>query len=70
MSLQQLIEDAFEKRAEFSAPPTPLQDVRQCRCGDPGLLDSGTLRVAEKINGEWLVNQWLKKGRAAVLPPE
>ena len=24
-------------------------------------LDSGTLRVAQKIGGEWRVNQWLKK---------
>ena len=24
-------------------------------------LDRGTARVAEKINGEWVVNQWLKK---------
>ena len=26
-----------------------------------GLLDSGKVRVAEKIDGEWIVNQWLKK---------
>ncbi|WP_237151956.1 2,3,4,5-tetrahydropyridine-2,6-dicarboxylate N-succinyltransferase [Oryzibacter oryziterrae] len=25
------------------------------------LLDGGKVRVAEKIDGEWLVNQWLKK---------
>ncbi|MDP6440432.1 MAG: 2,3,4,5-tetrahydropyridine-2,6-dicarboxylate N-succinyltransferase, partial [Pelagibacteraceae bacterium] len=25
------------------------------------LLDSGKLRVAEKKNNEWLVNQWAKK---------
>jgi len=24
-------------------------------------LDSGTLRVCEKINGNWIVNQWIKK---------
>ncbi len=24
-------------------------------------LDSGILRIAEKINGQWLVNEWLKK---------
>ena len=24
-------------------------------------LDAGKLRVAEKINGEWVVHQWLKK---------
>ena len=25
------------------------------------LLDSGEIRVAEKKNDEWLVNQWIKK---------
>lgn len=25
------------------------------------LMDAGQLRVAEKIDGEWVVNQWLKK---------
>ena len=25
------------------------------------LLDSGEIRVAEKINDEWIVNQWIKK---------
>ena len=25
------------------------------------LLDSGKIRVAEKINNEWIVNQWIKK---------
>jgi 2,3,4,5-tetrahydropyridine-2-carboxylate N-succinyltransferase len=25
------------------------------------LLDAGKVRVAEKIDGEWVVNQWLKK---------
>jgi tetrahydrodipicolinate N-succinyltransferase len=24
-------------------------------------LDAGTLRVAEKIDGQWQVNQWVKK---------
>lgn len=26
-----------------------------------GLLDSGEVRVAEKVNGEWTVNEWVKK---------
>lgn len=25
------------------------------------LLDSGALRVAEKIDGQWVTHQWLKK---------
>ena len=24
-------------------------------------LDDGKIRVAEKINGEWVVNDWIKK---------
>ena len=31
-----------------------------------GLLDSGELRVSEKINGEWVTHQWLKSGTAVV----
>ena len=26
------------------------------------LLDAGKIRVAEKKNSEWIVNQWIKKG--------
>ncbi len=25
-------------------------------------LDNGKLRIAENINGEWLINEWIKKG--------
>jgi len=31
-------------------------------------LDEGKLRVAEKIDGQWVTHQWLKEGRAAVVP--
>ncbi|HEX4869576.1 MAG TPA: 2,3,4,5-tetrahydropyridine-2,6-dicarboxylate N-succinyltransferase [Moraxellaceae bacterium] len=60
MSLQQLIEDAFERRAEFSPSSAPA-DVRNAVNEALAALDAGTLRVAEKANGEWVVNQWLKK---------
>lgn len=60
MSLQQLIDDAFEKRAEFSPSSAPA-DVRNAVNEALAALDAGTLRVAEKANGEWIVNQWLKK---------
>ena len=60
MSLQQLIEDAFERRTEFSSSNTP-SDVRAAVNEALAALDAGTLRVAEKINGEWAVHQWLKK---------
>ena len=60
MNLQQRIEHAFEQRQEFTPDQAPDQvrsdvhDVLQA-------LDEGTLRVAEKIDGEWQVHQWIKK---------
>ncbi|MES2917000.1 MAG: 2,3,4,5-tetrahydropyridine-2,6-dicarboxylate N-succinyltransferase [Pseudomonadota bacterium] len=60
MSLQQLIEDAFERRTEFSPSSAPA-DVRNAVNEALAALDAGALRVAEKVNGEWQVNQWLKK---------
>jgi 2,3,4,5-tetrahydropyridine-2-carboxylate N-succinyltransferase len=60
MSLATFIEDAFERRNEFSPKSAP-QDVRDAVNEALTLLDSGAARVAEKINGEWQVNQWLKK---------
>ena len=58
--LSTIIEQAFEDRANFTAADCPAeirQAVEQAIAG----LDNGTLRVAEKINGEWIVHQWLKK---------
>lgn len=60
MSLQNFIEQAFENRAEFSPTSAPA-DVRDAVNDVLNQLDAGTLRVAEKINGEWVVNQWAKK---------
>lgn len=60
MSLAQLIEDAFERRAEFSPSNAP-QEVRDAVAQALDMLDNGSARVAEKSDGEWVVNQWLKK---------
>ena len=60
MSLADLITQAFEDRLQFSPQNAP-QDVRQAVAETLSLLDSGQARVAEKINGEWVVHQWLKK---------
>jgi len=58
--LQTLIEAAFEKRAEIS-PKTISRELFAAIESTIGLLDQGTLRVAEKVNGQWIVHQWLKK---------
>jgi 2,3,4,5-tetrahydropyridine-2-carboxylate N-succinyltransferase len=58
--LQQLIEQAWENRAEFSPKSAPA-DVREAVAHVLNQLDQGTLRVAQKDSGSWVVNQWVKK---------
>src|ERR1700742_4520235 len=58
--LQQIIDNAWENRAELSPKAAPA-DVREAVAHAIEQLDKGLLRVAEKKNGEWVVNQWLKK---------
>jgi len=58
--IEKIIENAFERRSEITpgnAEPAVRDAVHDAIRG----LDSGSLRVAEKQNGEWVVNQWLKK---------
>ena len=59
-ALQQIIDDAFENRASLSPSSSPAEirnAVEEVIAG----LDAGTLRVAEKKDGQWVVNQWIKK---------
>jgi 2,3,4,5-tetrahydropyridine-2-carboxylate N-succinyltransferase len=62
-TLAATIEDAFRDRAAITAATTGV--VRDAVDESLGLLDTGTLRVAERLGGEgpeaWHVNQWLKK---------
>lgn len=58
--LQQIIEAAFEKRADFSSHSAP-DDVRNSVQTVLQGLDNGSLRVAEKKSGQWVVNEWVKK---------
>lgn len=57
--LQAVIDTAFEDRANISTSTTG--QVRDAVNAALNLLDSGQARVAEKIDGVWQVNQWLKK---------
>ena len=59
-TLAATIDAAFEKRADFNARSAPAE-VRHAVEESIELLDSGKARVAEKKNGQWTVNQWLKK---------
>ncbi|UBX49674.1 2,3,4,5-tetrahydropyridine-2,6-dicarboxylate N-succinyltransferase [Providencia alcalifaciens] len=58
--LQVIIEQAFEDRASIT-PNTVTPTVKQAVMETIALLDSGKLRVAEKIAGVWVTHQWLKK---------
>ena len=58
--LQQTIEGAFEKRAEYSAANAPAE-VRKAVEAALDMLDRGEARVAEKQGAEWITHQWLKK---------
>ncbi|WP_448500890.1 2,3,4,5-tetrahydropyridine-2,6-dicarboxylate N-succinyltransferase [Sphingomonas sp.] len=58
--LKPVIEAAWETRADVNAATTG--DVRDAVDAALGLLDKGEARVAEPgTDGEWQVNQWLKK---------
>lgn len=59
-ALQALIETAFENRDNIT-PATVTSEVKSAVEQAIELLDSGAARVAEKISGEWVVHQWLKK---------
>ncbi|RCS59559.1 2,3,4,5-tetrahydropyridine-2,6-dicarboxylate N-succinyltransferase [Parvibium lacunae] len=58
--LQQIIEQAWEDRATLS-PNTAPAKIGEAVAHVINELDSGKLRVAEKINGDWTVHQWVKK---------
>jgi 2,3,4,5-tetrahydropyridine-2,6-dicarboxylate N-succinyltransferase len=58
--LQATIEAAFAARAKIT-PQNISAEVRTAVESVLGLLDAGIVRVAEKLDGNWHVNQWLKK---------
>lgn len=59
-NLQTIIEQAFEQRDSITPSAAPA-DVKQAVADAIAMLNDGSARVAEKIDGEWVVNQWLKK---------
>ena len=57
--LQPVIEKLWEGRDKLS--PESNGEVRRVVGWALGMLDAGVVRVAEQRDGEWIVNQWLKK---------
>jgi 2,3,4,5-tetrahydropyridine-2-carboxylate N-succinyltransferase len=58
--LQNIIDEAFETRSSIN-PSNASPELREAVEAAIDLLDRGQARVAEKIDGHWQVNQWLKK---------
>lgn len=59
-NIQEIINNAFERRTDINAKNADSElksAVDEALAG----LDNGSLRVAEKKDGEWVVNEWLKK---------
>ena len=57
--IEQTINAAWERREELGLETEG--PVREAVVEALAALDAGRARVAEKIGGEWVVNQWLKK---------
>ena len=57
--LEKIINDAFEDRDNINV--NTAGEIRNAVDETLNKLDSGSLRVCEKINNEWQVNQWIKK---------
>ena len=58
--LQPIIDQAWERRAEVG-PATADARLKDAIARTIDQLDAGKLRVAEKLKGEWVTHQWIKK---------
>ena len=58
--LEQLIDTAWEDRANLKPGTAPAR-IGEAVNHIIGELDNGKLRVAEKINGDWVTHQWINK---------
>jgi 2,3,4,5-tetrahydropyridine-2,6-dicarboxylate N-succinyltransferase len=59
-SLQSTIDAAWDARSDLSPVHAPVA-VREAVAQVLDELDLGRLRVAEKIDGNWVTHQWIKK---------
>ena len=58
--IKKIIEEAFERRADIT-PRNAEAHVIDAVNSVIAMLDSGEVRVAEKKDGDWVTNEWLKK---------
>ena len=62
-NLQNIIEKAWDDRSLLAKNET-REAIREV----VRLLDKGEIRIAEKIEGRWIVNEWLKKAVIMFFP--
>jgi 2,3,4,5-tetrahydropyridine-2-carboxylate N-succinyltransferase len=60
MGLPETIDAAWERRAELS-PASASAEMSDAVMHAIAELDAGRLRVAEKVDGQWITHAWLKK---------
>ena len=58
-SFEVIINSAFENRDDVTA--STEGEIRDAVNNTLDDLDKGKIRVCEKVNNEWIVNQWIKK---------
>ena len=58
-SLEEIINIAFENRGDVTT--STEGEIRDAVNNTLEDLDKGKIRVCEKINNKWIVNQWIKK---------
>ena len=56
--LEKIINISFEKKEKVS--PKSDKKILKAIKDTIDLVDAGKIRVANKINGSWAVNQWIK----------
>ena len=58
--LEKIINNSFEQKEKIN----PKSDKKVIKAINEtiDLVDFGKIRVANKIDGSWVVNQWIKKG--------
>jgi 2,3,4,5-tetrahydropyridine-2-carboxylate N-succinyltransferase len=59
-TLESVIDAQFERRADITPGRVP-PDLTEALDQVIQQLNAGRLRVAEKVNGEWVTHQWIKK---------
>ena len=61
--MKNIIENAWNDRSLLEK-----DEVRECIFKVVDKLDNGELRIAEKIDGKWIINEWLKKAVLMYFP--